>query len=463
MRLESLRAQFITWLLIPLALLLAVDAWFTHERARAAADTAFDRTLLTSVKAISGGVRMIDGEIQVDIPYLSLDMFETETSGPVFYRVSLSDGTPLTGYEDLPLPKAAQPFYKPTYYNTTYRGHGLRVAAIMHPVYDISSKANRVVWIAVAETTRSREEIAQQILVGSLLQESILACLALVAVWAGVAFAIRPLNKLSAHVRQRSLDDLCPLDETGAPQEIRPLIRAINQYTQRMQQMLVARRRFFSDATHQLKTPLAVLQAQTELLLKDTHGTAFHEPVKHLHGTTRQAAQGVVKLLSLSRLEPDSGDPIVLGPVDLHAIARRVALDWAPVSDQHSIDLGFEGVGEIPVQGQAELLSELIGNLIDNAVKYCDPGARITLRVGLTGRLARLQVIDTGPGIRAEEREKVFKRFYRSGGHAAPGSGLGLSIVREIVRLHNATVALSGTEGGGLTATIEFPLLESSV
>lgn len=445
------------WLVVPLLVLLVIDAWMTHQRARVATDTAFDRTLLASVKAISGGVRMADGQVQVDIPYMSLDMFETETSGPVFYRVSLANGTALTGYEDLPLPSRRPPFYRPVYYNTQYKGHPLRVAAIMHPVYDLSSNESRVVWVAVGETTQSREEIARRILVGSLLQEGFLAALALTAVWGSVTFAIRPLSRLSALVRQRDAEDLRAIDEEHSPREIRVLVNALNQYTERMQQMLIARRRFFSDAAHQLKTPLAVLQAQSELLLRDAKDTTHFASVEQIHSTTRQAAAGVAKLLSLSRLEPDSGDVFSLVSVDLIATARTVAREWVPVADNKGIDLGFEGEGKLLLPGQPDLLAELIGNLVDNAIKYCASGCTITVRVQEGSDEAVLQVIDDGPGIPATEREKVFKRFYRSSGNSELGTGLGLSIVREISRVHHGAVVLTDSANGGLTVSVTLP------
>lgn len=457
MKFDSLRTRFTLWLLAPLLVLLSVDGWLTHQRARATVDTAYDRTLLSSVKAISDGVRMDNGEIHVDLPYVALEMFESDTSGPVFYRVALADGTTLTGYDDLPLPKRVPGYFRPTYYDTTYRNNALRVAAIEHPVYDLSTNRNQVVWVAVAETTGWRAEIARHILIGSLVQEGVLALLALAAVWCVVTFAMRPLNRLSAKVGEGDAGEAQMLDEADAPREIRPLIHALNRYTSRMQQMLVARRRFFSDAAHQLKTPLAVLQAQSEVLLRDARATPLAGAVEQLHASTRQAAQGVAKLLSLSRLEPDSGNAVELATVDLHDVARRVALEWAPVADCKQIDLGFEGTGPAWIYGQPDLLAELLGNLIDNSIKYGRSGGVVTVVVERGERGVRLSVIDDGPGIAESEREKVFKRFYRITGSGAPGTGLGLTIVREIVRVHHAAVDLAATTGGGLTVVAVFP------
>jgi two-component system, OmpR family, sensor histidine kinase TctE len=166
----------------------------------------------------------------------------------------------------------------------------------------------------------------------------------------------------------------------------------------------------------------------------------------------------VAQLLSLSRLETDSGYTPTLRALQLGPLAQQVALDWAPLARQQGVDLGFDG-GVDPgiateIAGQPELLQELIGNLIDNAVRYAGAGAIVTVRVA--GR--RLLVEDNGPGVAPFERESVFKRFYRGEASASrEGSGLGLSIVREIARLHGATVALADTPGGGLTVGVAFP------
>ncbi len=225
--------------------------------------------------------------------------------------------------------------------------------------------------------------------------------------------------------------------------------------------MLDARKRFFADAAHQLKTPLAVIQAQSELALREPDGNRIRRHLAPLHDTVRQAAKGVQQLLSLSRLEPDSGYAPSLQPLRLDTLAGEVALELAPVARRAGIDLGFEGE-PVTVAAEPQWLQELVGNLLDNAIRYAGHDARVTLRVARqaapgqdTGAL--LQVEDNGPGIAEAERAVVFGRFYRgSTAQAQEGSGLGLAIVREIARVHGATVALSDTAGGGLTVSVRF-------
>ena len=239
----------------------------------------------------------------------------------------------------------------------------------------------------------------------------------------------------------------------------------------RTQLMQLSRRRFFNDAAHQLKTPLAVIQAESELALRDIDGG--DEPsngsgrqgvhLRRLNRAVQQAVRIVQQLLSLSRLDADSGYTVKHAAVPLHKVARSVTLDWSPVARSRGIDLGFEQDVRIDVMGQTDLLAELVGNLIDNAIRYSGDGAVITVRVACEAEQPLLQVIDNGPGIAVGERDAVFERFYRSEAtQLVEGSGLGLSIVREITRVHGAVIALSDAPGGGLVVSVLFPALKSA-
>ncbi|KAI3589382.1 Tricarboxylate transport sensor protein TctE [Cupriavidus sp. U2] len=457
MKAGSLRLQLTLWLLLPLLVLLALDAWLTDRRAMAAADQAFDRTLAASLKAMREGIKLRDGRVEVEVPYLALEVFDAEAGSRVYYRIRDEHGATITGYDDLPMPPGpVRSLYRTQFYDADFRGTPVRMAAMALPLHDVRSARTQMVWVLVAESTEPRERLANEILIGSLLQELMLVSLALVIVWFGVRRGLRPLQRLSDTVAARGPDDLAPIGDTTLPVEIRPLVTAVNQYVARLHRMVQGRKRFFADAAHQLKTPLAVIQAESELALRETDLAGVRGHVSRLNGSVRQAAKEVAQLLSLSRLETDSGYAPTLRLLGLGPLAQQVALDWAPTARQQGVDLGFDSDAEThaDISGQPELLQELIGNLIDNAVRYAGPGAMVTVRVA--GR--RLLVEDNGPGVAPFERESVFKRFYRGEASASrEGSGLGLSIVREIARLHGATVALGDTPGGGLTVVVDFP------
>ncbi|BBA39201.1 two-component regulatory system sensor kinase [Burkholderia contaminans] len=457
----NLRAQVALWLLLPLLGLLALDSWLTYQRAMSAAHVAFDRTLSSSLKSIREGVRLNDGEIEVDLPYLALEMLESSDGGKIYYLIREDNAHTITGYPDLPLPQGRDAgdgaLFVTRYYDVVYRGEQLRMAALRIPVHDVPTAQSRIVWVMVGETIEARQALAREILVGSLLQEGLLVVLALGIVWLGVGRGLRPLSRLSATVAARSEDDTTPLDTGAVPSELAPLVESINQYIGRTQRMQVARRRFFADAAHQLKTPLAAVQAGVELALRPDEQPRANGHLRRANGAVRQAAKIVQQLLSLSRLDSDSGHAVAHKPVALHRLARSVTLDWSPVARARDIDLGFEHEADIDVHGQSDLLGEMIGNLIDNAIRYAGDRAVITVRVSRDGEHARLDVIDNGPGIPADERDAVFERFHRgSKTQTVEGTGLGLSIVREIARVHQGSVTLSDAAGGGLVVTIRL-------
>ncbi|MGC7404730.1 sensor histidine kinase N-terminal domain-containing protein [Pandoraea pneumonica] len=461
----NLRRQLALWLLFPLLGLLALDTWLTYQRAMSAANSAFDRSLEFSIKSIREGTQLIDGEVQVNLPYLALEMFESDRGGKIYYVIREDGKRAVTGYHDLPLPPpdvTPEPYHS-VFYDAAYRGESLRMGALRLPVHDVPNAKTRVVWIVVGETTESRHELARQILTGALQQEVLLVVLALAIVWLGVTRGLRPLNRLSAKVAARSEDDTTPLDNVDLPTEVEPLVESINQYVGRVGRMQASRQRFFADAAHQLKTPLAIIQAESELTLRETLSASARERVERLNSAVKQAAKSVRQLLSLSRLEADVGAPAAKVPLRLDEVARSTTLDWSPVARSRGIDLGFENDGPVDLLGQRELLAEMCGNLIDNAIRYAGDGAVITVRVGVEAGAAVLQVVDNGPGIPAHERDAVFQRFYRSEstGQAVDGSGLGLAIVREIARMHRADVTLADAPGGGLAVTVRFPEVEA--
>jgi two-component system sensor histidine kinase TctE len=239
------------------------------------------------------------------------------------------------------------------------------------------------------------------------------------------------------------------------PSELQPLVDALNRSTGRIQSMLQARRRFFDDAAHQLKTPLAVMQVQAELALREGGVVEIRAQVAALLKTLEGAIKAVRGMLSLARLEPDSGRAHVLQESDLGELAREVALDWAPFARAHEVDIEFDACRPAPAWLEPNLVPDLIGNLIDNAVRH--GGSVCRLRVALGDACTTLlSVEDNGPGIPLPERENVFKRFYRIAGTPTDGSGLGLAIVREIARVHGAAITLGSAGGVGLCVQVAF-------
>jgi len=275
-------------------------------------------------------------------------------------------------------------------------------------------------------------------------------------VWLIVGRGLAPLGRITRWVGERRPDDLAPLPDSGVPQEVQPLVTALNDLLGRLHQALQAQRAFVADAAHELRTPLAALNLQAQLLGRAGNDNERHEALAELQAGLRRATRVVEQLLTLARSEP-GGEERPPQPVNLAELARNVTARHLPLAEAKHIDLGIAHIDDHAIiPGDATTLETLLSNLVENAVRYTPDGGRIDVTVGSDHRETWLEVADTGPGIPPAERERVFDRFYRQLGTREPGSGLGLAIVRTIARRHGATVTLLDNPGGGLRVRVAF-------
>jgi two-component system sensor histidine kinase TctE len=310
----------------------------------------------------------------------------------------------------------------------------MRMVALRVPVQPGTGKGT--VQILVAERVTVRRDFAGQIILRMVLPQAVLIFAAALAVWYGIARGLAPLAHLRREIEQRSHRDLSALPEEQAPQEVRPLIRAMNDLLQRLGAAIAAQQRFIADAAHQLRTPLAGLQTQTELALRQSQNGGVDESLQQLRIATEQTTRLVNQLLSLARAEPGAQRSFAMEPLELDRLVREATTEW----------------------GNDFLLREMLNNLLDNAIRYTQPGGQVTVCVTAREGRVVLSVEDNGPGIAESERERVFERFYRVLGSGVEGCGLGLAIVREIAQSHGAEVKLRpGPAGAGTVVWIVFP------
>ncbi|MES2075010.1 MAG: sensor histidine kinase N-terminal domain-containing protein [Pseudomonadota bacterium] len=478
--LGSLRGQLLRWLLGPLIVLVLLNAVSVYRNALDAADMAYDRSLLASTRALAERVSVVNGKVVADVPYVALDSFETDTLGRIYYKVTGIRGETVSGYADLPAVPANVPRSQAypalvRFYHASYHGQPIRIAALLQPVYDDSMRG--IALIQVAETLDARRGLSNQILFDTLLwQAGLLVALALL-VWFAVRLVLRPLMRLKLAVETRSLSDLSDVDPALVHKEVRPLVAAMNGAMARLQSLIASQRRFIADASHQLRTPLTVLKTQAELALRECERgqhdperlrAALGEIVRSIAATTDSTVNLANRLLTLARIE-HGGEGTALAPVALRDTLRQVALEQAPAAVARNIDLSLEAELDGLVRGHALLLHELVANLLDNALRYTAPGGSVVLRV-LAGAAADggagqvlLEVEDSGHGIAAGEREKVFAPFYRAAAtleRNPGGAGLGLAIVADIAALHGAAIVLADGAGGrGLRVRLLFSAL----
>lgn len=457
---HSLRRRIAAWMLPPLILLALVNAILSYQSARDAADVAYDRALVATMRAIAESTHSVNGDILVDIPASAFDNFEHQATERIYYAVIGPGGAVLTGYGDLPRPPKEADAFEPLLSGSVYRGRTIRLGALAKRMYDPALGADDRVTVLFAETVDSRIALARELFVESLRRQLVLIAIGMAILYAALSTAFRPLIALRNAVRARSNDDLRPISDRDVPSEVRPLIDAINHQMQRLENMIAARRRFFADAAHQIRTPLAVISTQTEYGLRQQDAEELHATFRGLQGSVANARRLADQMLAMSRAEAVGGTLDEVAEVDLITLTKDVSLQLAPLALQRDIDLAFEdATGTAAVRGNASLLRDLISNLIDNAIRYSGRGGHVLITVGGDERQIALTVRDDGPGIPEHERENVFKRFYRVlGGNDSTGSGLGLSIVREICWSHGGTITLGdGAEGKGLTVLVRLP------
>lgn len=463
----SLRRRVVWWLLPPLAVMLAVNAWLSYRGALEAVNRAYDRSLTASIKAVAEQTHSVGGEVHVNIPYSAFEMFEDKAQERIYYAVIAPSGALLTGYPELVPPSGLPESGEVLIVDSHFRGEDIRLGAMSKRLYDPVLVGGDAVRIVFAETTGSRVALARNLFLDSLRRQILLLCVGAVLIVFALRSAFRPLVELSDSIRRRREEDLTPVPAANVPREVGPLIDAINHHTERLSAMLVARRRFLADAAHQIRTPLAVLTTQAE------YGLRQHEPeemlrtfaslLRSIRATRRLANQ----MLTMSRAEAVNGLMDERAPVDLNVMIKEVAIELVPLALKKGIDLAFEGPQtEVIMLGNPPMLREMVANLIDNAIRYSPPESQITVAVAAWHGDGMISVTDQGPGIPEAEREKVFRRFYRILGHGqgpghgdTDGSGLGLAIVREICVAHGGTITLKDGEGGrGLCVEVELPL-----
>jgi two-component system sensor histidine kinase TctE len=460
---NSLRIRLLWWLLVPLALYVFVTGKAEYDNARRTADLVQDNTLLASARMIAGEVEWADGLLRVDMPPAALEIFASPYGDQVFYNVSVDDDRLLAGLPDFPV--GARPADDtPTYYDAGLHGASIRAIGYVRRMYD--NGATRRVLVSVGKTQASRDAMVQQLWRPQLVRQIEMVILAVALACIGLTFELRPLLKVKEEVVDRDPMQLEPLRVDRLHSELRPIVDAINQCIARLGVQVAAQRRFIADAAHQLRTPLTLLDTQLQFARQHrTLEPTLGEALAAMQRSNRSMVGLTNKLLLLAQAEAADYTQLASQPVDLASIAQDVVEDLALFAQNRAIDLGAD-LGE-PAQmiGHAGLLSALVANLTENAIRYTQAGGHVTIAVrreSIDPARVTLTVTDDGPGIAAEARSRVFEPFYRASADTE-GTGLGLAIVREIVQAHRGDIVLAsgepaqgGAHGRGLTVTVTF-------
>ncbi|MGY0200241.1 sensor histidine kinase [Leptothrix sp. BB-3] len=442
-----------------MVLVLAVSLWNTRNDAIAAANAAFDRSLLGALKGLDLNVSTASGGLAVEQPYRLFEFFQLSSGGDVHYRVATDDGLVEIGSPDLPLPDRPLRDGEPSFYDAVYFGEPVRVGALRRDLLPPVGDARQVL-IQVAEGTASRERFARAFVQQALWRDaSVLGLLAL-AVAGVTAWALRPVQRLAAATRARDAEDLRPLQADGLPEDLLPLVEAINQQLARTQALVEQRRQFLDDASHQLRTPLTTLRAQLDYARRESDATRLHEALTALSTELDLASRATNQLLQLARA--DAG-PLQRQPFDLAELAREVALQLLPQARALGVDFGVDlqrspdDATALQAEGDRLLLREAWFNLAHNALVHgCGTaagGRRVTLEAGRLADGWRLGVVDDGAGLDPALADRIGERFAK--GRGSRGAGLGLAMARSVIERHGGRLAVGpGDDGRGLRAEL---------
>jgi two-component system sensor histidine kinase QseC len=316
--------------------------------------------------------------------------------------------------------------------------------------------AERDVQVFVGEQTASRDAILRAVLRGTLWPMLVALPLLALAGWWAVALGVRPLRALGDTLARRPAEDLRPVAAAGAPDEMRPLLDALNGLFGRIGQLLERERRFTGDAAHELRTPLAAIRAQAQVALGASSDAQRRAALERTLAGCDRATRLVEQLLVLSRLEAEAPPPHA--GVKLGAVAQSVLAELAVSGIAKQQNVGLDAAPDALVSGDETLLGVLCRNLVDNAIRYSPPGARVDVRVEREGGRVLLVVEDSGPGLAREHLDRLGQRFFRVTGNEASGSGLGWSIAQRIAAVHGATLqAQDSRRLGGLRVEVAFP------
>jgi two-component system sensor histidine kinase TctE len=448
----SLRRNLTVMLLLGAVGLALLVYFIVQSVAREIAQESQDNVLAASAISILDSARVVEGEITIDFPYASLSMLDTVTNERVFYAIR-RDGRFLTGYEDLPLP--TEPATAATQFaSDTFLGEPIRIATARR---GLSSDAGAsTLEVSVAQTLSGMTQTLARISrISMFVGGGFFLLAALLAVLISRA-TIRPLDRLAASVARRGPKDLRPV-AAPIPMEMVPLVRSLNNFMSRLQRSLSRSEEFIAEAAHRVRTPLAIVRTKAEITLrrveKQENREAIRDMIRAIDESSRTAGQLLDHAMVTFR-----ADHLLDEDVDLAALTQDTIESLRPVSELKEMEITAEIRGTPHLRGDAILLQNALRNVLDNAIKYTPAGSTLSVTLQETDDQAVVTVQDNGPGFPKDDIDGLRYRFARGGNAAGTiGSGLGLTIVEDVVTAHGGRLTLSNTEGSGACVTISLP------
>ena len=445
----------LTLLLAGVAALLSVLSWWmVTGLARQAAERTQDNVLAASVTTIAETLRSEQGEVRLELPYSAFSMLGAISEDRVFYRVAKSD-TILTGYDDLPVPSDLTLSAGRVVFDTgEYSGEEIRMATVSRLV--LAGSQLVPVSVTVAQTRSGVASISAELSkLAALL--SVVFFLVAVSLSAFAARAsLRPLNEIAAAVSRRGPSDLRPL-RRPAPAELAPLMTSLNRLMDRLGQSIRSAEDFIAEAAHRIRTPLATVRAQAEIVLRSAKDEEQKQRLRQMIRAVDESSRSAGQLLDHATVIYRTDD-LVRSPVILSDLVCQTVAGVEPTAAMKDIRLHVE---TIPAEVKVDpvLIENALRNVLDNAIKYSPAETVVQILMASNADELRISVCDEGPGLGDATAETLTQRFQRGKNtEGIVGSGLGLTIAKDVLVAHGGRLELETLKGDkGTCATLVLP------
>lgn len=449
----SIRRRLLLSLLAGAAVLAIIVYLVVQSVARQVAQESQDNVLAASALSILDSARFSGGQINVDLPYSALSMLDSVSDERVFYAIRLENEF-LSGYPDLP-EAAGHATGRPGFLSAVFLGEEVRVATVRRSVS--TDIGQRLLQVSVARTLSGQNQMLTRMSRSSM---GIGAGFFLLSVLLAAVIArstIRPLDRLTASVSRRGPKDLRPV-AAPVPSEMVPLVASLNNLMSRLQKSLSRSEEFIAEAAHRVRTPLAIVRTRAEIIQRKTDDpetrAALGEMIHAIDDSSRTAGQLLDHAMVTFRLDHLSDEE-----VDLPRLVRDTVERLRPISDLKGIELAAKGLDAAMVRGDPILLQNALHNILDNAIKYSPPKAHVGVSIDRKDDCAEMRITDTGPGFPEADLDRLTERFARGGNaQGIVGSGLGLTIAKEVVEAHGGRMQICDHPGGGACVILFLPL-----
>src|SRR5450830_16487 len=459
LRLNSLKTQLALWVFLPVVLISLLDLLMGYRDADRVASIVQEQLLKGSAKTISEQLERVDDHYEISIPPAAFELFASDYKDHIYFTVRSGDGRLVAGNEELLPYTGTLQLEQGQYYLSTIRGEPVRVIAYEQIL--ANGIGNETSMTQVAQTLNTHHAFRRSLFGRTIRDHSILLVIVLLGLTIALRWMMQPLVQFGRRLMQRPTGSLESLSVDDSPSELQPVIFAINDYVVRLNKTLTSYEQFVANTAHQLRTSFSIINSQVDFAQRNSSSdTQQQQVLGDIKSTIAQGTKVINQLLILAAAEQNLANANTGKMLNVAEIVKQVVVDMALLAQQRALDLGIDTLDEnIMLRASPNLLRELIANLVDNAIQHIQPGGMITLSLEIEHTVALLKVVDNGPGIAPENRERVFERFYRINEKKSNSSGLGLSIAKSICDSLSATIVLNTPEhGSGLQVEVRFPL-----